>query len=117
MNTRELCVYDLGTNQRVTLRERPLKRSDLKDFVACYGDKRKRHGRRETERFRRFDYEELAKRNKLNLDIFWLKEASATDPDSLPPPADLAAEIVGSQQTAQRKFRSGAVKLSSHPTY
>ncbi|WP_300974271.1 class I SAM-dependent DNA methyltransferase [Sphingomonas sp. LHG3406-1] len=112
IGTRELWVYDLRTNQRFTLRERPLKRSDLDEFVACYGDKRKRLERQETDRFRRFEYEELAKRDKLNLDIFWLKDASATDPDSLPPPAELAAEIVDSLETALQMFRSVAGKLA-----
>ena len=54
IGTRELWVYDLCTNQRFTLRERPLKRADLDDFVTCYGDKRKRHERHETDHFRRF---------------------------------------------------------------
>ncbi|MCQ6493112.1 SAM-dependent DNA methyltransferase, partial [Vibrio parahaemolyticus] len=82
------------------LRERPLKRSDLDDFVRAYGAKHKRHEREESERFKRFSYDELAKRDKLNLDIFWLKDASATDPDSLPPPDEVAAEIVASLELA-----------------
>ena len=32
-------------------------------------------------RWRCFDYEELAKRDKLNLDIFWLKDKSLEDSD------------------------------------
>lgn len=108
--TEELWVYDFRTNQRFTLRERPLRSADLDDFVRCYGAPHRR-GRQETERFRRFSYEELAKRDKLNLDIFWLKDASATDPDSLPPPDELAAEIVESLELALEKFRSVAAKL------
>jgi len=41
-----------------------------------------------------------------------LKDANATDPDGLPPPAELAAEIVGSLELALEKFRSVALKLS-----
>ncbi len=114
--TEELWVYDFRTNQRFTLRERPLKRSDLDDFVDCYGKKHERHKRKETERFRRFSYEELAKRDKLNLDIFWLKDASATDPDTLPPPDEVAAEIVTSLELALEKFRSVAGKLATPNT-
>ena len=33
--TEELWVYDFRTNQRFTLRERPLKRADLDDFIAA----------------------------------------------------------------------------------
>lgn len=58
-------------------------------------------------------YEELAKRGKLNLDIFWLKDAGATDPDSLPPPDEIAAEIVASLELALEKFRSVATKLGA----
>jgi type I restriction enzyme M protein len=110
--TEELWVYDFRTNQRFTLRERRLKRADLEDFVKAYGAKHRRHERVESERFRRFSYDELAKRDKLNLDIFWLKDASAIDPDSLPPPDEIAAEIVTSLELALEKFRSVAAKLA-----
>jgi len=114
--TKELWVYDLRTNQRFTLRERPLRRADLDDLVAVYGPKHHRHDRQESELFRRFSYDELAKCDKLNLDLFWLKDANATDPDSLPPPAELAAEIVDSLETALEKFRSVALKLDTGPS-
>lgn len=112
INTEALWVYDLRTNQRFTLRERPLRRADLDDFVRAYGRSHRRHDREPSERFRRFSYEELAKRDKLNLDIFWLKDASATDPDSLPPPDEVAAEIVASLELALEKFRNVAAKLA-----
>lgn len=114
--TEALWVYDMRTNHRFTLRERPLKRADLDDFVRAYGQKHKRHERAESERFRRFAYEELAKRDKLNLDIFWLKDASATDPNSLPPPDEVAAEIVASLELALEKFRGVAAKLGASIT-
>ena len=66
----------------------------------------------EGQRFRRFSYAELAKRDKLNLDIFWLKNAGATDTDNLPPPAEIAAEIVDSLELALEKFRLVAAKLA-----
>ncbi|MEQ1718215.1 MAG: class I SAM-dependent DNA methyltransferase, partial [Hyphomicrobium sp.] len=72
--TEALWVYDFRTNQRFTLRERPLKRADLDDFVAAHRPNHLRHTREDSERFRRFSYEELAARDKLNLDIFWLKD-------------------------------------------
>ena len=34
--TEKLWIYDLRTNKHFTLKENPLKRSDLDDFVACY---------------------------------------------------------------------------------
>ena len=53
--TKELWIYDFRTNKSFTLKERPLKRADLDDFVSCYAaaDRQKRV---ENERFRRFDY-------------------------------------------------------------
>jgi len=111
--TSDLWVYDLRTDQRFTLRERPLRRSDLDSFVAAYAKASALDERAEGERFRRFSYGELAKRDKLNLDIFWLKDAGATDPDSLPPPAEIAAEIVESLELALEKFRLVAAKLEN----
>jgi hypothetical protein len=46
--------------------------------------------RAETKHFRHFSYDELFKRDKLDLDLFWLKDASTTDPDTLPTPAENA---------------------------
>ena len=40
--TKALWIYDLRTNQRFTLRERPMVRADLDDFVACYRSGRRR---------------------------------------------------------------------------
>ena len=49
--TEKLWIYDLRTNKHFTLKENPLKRSDLDDFVACYNPKN-RHERKESERFK-----------------------------------------------------------------
>ena len=61
------------------------RREDLDDFVACYRPAN-RHARKESERFRGFAYDELIARDKANLDIFWLKDDSLEDADSLPAP-------------------------------
>ena len=65
----------------------------LNDFVTCYNPKN-RHERKESERFKGFSYEELLKRDKLNLDIFWLKDESLEDSAKLPEPDVIAVEIV-----------------------
>ena len=59
----------------------------------------------ETERFRAFSYDDLVKRDKASLDIFWLKDESLEDSDNLPDPAILAREIVESLETAREQFR------------
>src|SRR6202167_4783705 len=51
--TQKLWIYDLRTNLHFTLKENPLKRADLDDFVACYNPKN-RHERKESERFKGF---------------------------------------------------------------
>lgn len=105
--TRELWVYDYRTNIHKTLKTKPLVHEDLEDFIRCYGE------RKETDRFRRFTYEELAKRDKLNLDIFWLKDDSLEDIDSLPTPDVLAAEIVDNLEAALEQFRNVSEQLAN----
>lgn len=61
---------------------------------------------------RKFTYEELAARDKLNLDIFWLKDDGHIDPDSLPPPDEVAAEIVENLEAALERFRKVAAELA-----
>ena len=67
--TRELWIYDLHTNQGLTLKTNPPTLAHLDDFVPCY-----RVGKQaqwvESERFGRFTYEELTQRHKANLHIF-----------------------------------------------
>ncbi|GMV67945.1 MAG: putative type I restriction enzyme BthVORF4518P M protein [Pseudomonadota bacterium] len=104
--TRELWVYDYRTNVHKTLKTKRLERGDFDDFIRCF------HARQETERFRRFGYDELAQRDKLNLDIFWLKDDSLEDIDSLPEPDVLAAEIVENLEAALTQFRSVSLELA-----
>ncbi len=93
--TKQLWIYDLRTNLHFTLQENTLKRSDLDDFVSCYfGEKTPQPGsagasssrfhRKESERFKSFSYDELVKRDKLNLDIFWLKDEALEESANLP---------------------------------
>ncbi len=101
--TRKLWIYDLRTNQHFTLKERTLKRSDLDEFVACY-DTKDRTSRKESERFKSFTYEELAKRDKVNLDIFWLKDEALEESANLPAPEVIAADITA-ERTALASTR------------
>jgi type I restriction enzyme M protein len=110
--TKVLWIYDFRTNQRFTLKQNPLTRAHLDDFVACYraGE---RHLREESERFRPFTYQELIKRDRLNLDIFWLRDESLEDGTNLPPPEVIAAEIVENLEAALEQFRQVAGSLGS----
>src|SRR5437867_965546 len=107
--TEKLWIYDFRTNKHFTLKENQLKRSDLDDFVACYNPKN-RHERKESERFKSFTYEELSKRDKLNLDIFWLKDESLEDSANLPDPDIIAAEIVEDLEAALSQIRHHGIR-------
>jgi type I restriction enzyme M protein len=101
--TKSLWIYDLRTNKHFTLKTNSLKRADLDDFVARYNPEN-RFERKESERFCCFPYEDLLKRDKLSLDITWIRDESLEDTDNLPDPAVLAAEIVEDLQAALDQF-------------
>ena len=103
--TQKLWIYDLRTNKHFTLKTNPLKEDDLKDFIKCYNSEN-RFDRKETERFKLFTYDELIQRDKVSLDIFWLKDESLEDTDNLPEPDILALEITENLESALEQFRS-----------
>ncbi|MDO8679610.1 MAG: class I SAM-dependent DNA methyltransferase [Acidobacteriota bacterium] len=110
--TDALWIYDLRTNFHFTLKENPLKRADLDDFVKCCNPKN-RHNRKDSERFKRFSYEDLTKRDKVNLDIFWLKDESLEESANLPAPGVIAAEIAEDLQAALEQFAAIADDLKA----
>jgi type I restriction enzyme M protein len=101
--TTKLWVYDFRTNQHFTMKQNPLQRSHLNEFVDAYmpGDRGKR---KESERFKAFTYEEILARDKANLDIIWLKDDSLEDAADLPAPEILAREIMEELQVAIGEF-------------
>jgi len=112
--TRDLWIYDLRTNRHFTLKANPLTRADLDDFVSCYSPDA-HNQRQETERFHRFSYEDLVKRDKVNLDIFWLRDESTEDSANLPPPDQIAEEIVEDLRAALEQLEEIAGDLSLGP--
>lgn len=103
--TKEVWIYDLRTNIHFTLKEQQMKYEDLKDFIKCYNPSN-RFKRKETERFKKFKYDEIVSRDKTNLDIFWLKDESLGDLDNLPDPDVIAAEIVENLQSGLASFKT-----------
>ncbi len=104
--TKELWVYDLRTNKHFTLKTKRMTRADLDEFVECYrpGD---RHNRTPTwsegnpdGRWRRYSYDELIARDKVSLDLSWLRDESLEDSASLPDPHILAQEIADDLRAA-----------------
>ena len=63
-----------------------------------------RHQCHESERFRVYSYDDLLKRDKLSLDIFWLRDDSLENADNLPTPHVLAASIIEDLQAALEQF-------------
>ena len=55
-------------------------------------------------RWRAFTYDELIARDKVNLDIFWLRDESLEETANLPDPGILAAEITEDLQAALEQF-------------
>ena len=51
-----------------------------------------------------FTYDELIARDKVNLDIFWLRDESLEDSANLPEPDVLAQEIVEELEAALEQF-------------
>lgn len=112
--TKALWIYDLRTNKHFTLKTNPLRRTDLDDFISCF-HAQNRFDRKESDRFHCFHYEDLLKRDKLSLDITWLRDESLEDTDNLPDPAVLAAEIVEDLQAALDQFALIAADLAKGP--
>ena|SRR5690554_6742757 len=109
--TKEIWFYDLRTNMHFTLKTQPMEYDDLKDFIKCYNPQN-RFKRKETERFKKFTYDEITARDKTNLDIFWLKDESLGDPDNLPDPDILASEIIESIEAGLNSFKEIANGLN-----
>ena len=108
--TTETWIYDLRTNKHFTLKANPMREADLAEFVEgyCPDDRSKRI---ESERFRRFGYDELVGRDKANLDITWLRDDTLDDASTLRAPGVLAAEIVEELEAALAQFSELAASL------
>ena len=98
-------VYDFRTNQHFTMKQSPMTRASLDEFVESYcpGDRSKRV---ESERFKPFTYDELMARDKANLDIIWLKDDSIEDAADLPAPEVIAQEIAEELKAALEEINA-----------
>jgi type I restriction enzyme M protein len=119
--TKTLWVYDLRTNKHFTLKTRRLVRADLDEFVACFrpGD---RHNRTATwsekmpdGRWRPYTYDEIVTRDKVSLDLFWLRDESLEDSANLPAPHVLAQEIADDLRSALEQIEDVLADLLQTP--
>jgi type I restriction enzyme M protein len=109
--TSRLWVYDFRTNLHFTQKTRQMTRFDLEDFVLSYKGQEK-HNRLESERFRCFAYDDLLARDKVNLDIVWMKDDSVTNAEDLPEPMLIAEEILSNLQAAFDEIQAVMEALS-----
>ena len=104
--TKTLWFYDLRTNRHFTLKTQRLARADLDEFVKCYrpGERNKRAAtwseKNPEGRWRSFTYDEIIARDKVSLDLFWLRDESLEDSAGLPDPNILAQEIADDLRAA-----------------
>ena len=81
-------------------------RTDLDEFVECYrpGDRHNRAATWSEEtpdgRWRPYSYEEIISRDKVSLDLSWLRDESLEDSANLPDPHILAQEIADDHRSA-----------------
>lgn len=110
MQTKEIWIYDFRTNIHFTLKQNPMTETDLNDFIKCYNPENRfeRTGTWSEEnpegRFRKYSIDEIMKRDKLSLDIFWIKDKSLADLENLPPADELADDIIENLQSALESF-------------
>lgn len=106
--TKETWFYDYRTGVKHTQATKPLKRSDLDDFVSCYNaKKRKETWSEETPdgRWRKYSVKELLARDKTSLDITWIKDKDDIEDVTL---ADLLENI----KTEAKKIAAHSENLS-----
>jgi type I restriction enzyme M protein len=118
--TKELWIYDFRRNVRYTLKTNQLKRSDIDEFVACFNPEN-RHRRKATwsedhpqGRWRAYSYEELTQRDKVSLDIFWLKDDDLEGDDKHANLDSLMATIVEDLRAALVQFEEIQTDLATH---
>ena len=121
--TKKVWVYDLRTNKHFTLKTRSLARADLDDFVACY-EPDNRHRRTSTwsetspdSRWRAYSYAEILARDKVSLDLLWLRDESLEDSASLPAPHVLAQEIADDLRSALEQIEDVLADLQRTPGF
>ncbi len=113
--------YDLRTNANFTPKQNPLRRAHLDEFVAYYKatDRAARKltwsEKEPTGRWRSYSYDELAARDKCNLDVTWLREEGEGDDGAGTDPAGIARAIIDDVQSALAGFAELEAGLAHLP--
>jgi type I restriction enzyme M protein len=111
----------LRTNKHFTLKQKPITPDDFEDFLKCY-KAGARHRRKATwsednpeGRWRCFKWKDLENRDKLDLDLTWLKDEWIEDGSNLPEPDELAEEMIQDLQNALELLGEVAQVVTKHP--
>ncbi len=64
-------------------------------------------------RWRRYPFDELLQRDKLSLDLFWVKDDSLEDSSTLADPDAIAAEIIEDLRAALEQFETIGAELAA----
>ena len=110
--TKTLWVYDFRSNQHFTLKQRPLRREHLDDFVLAYRPAQPRENRLRSPFFRPYYVDELLARDKVNLDVFAdITDIALSDQESQLDPRVLVEEVIEELQSALSEFAAVAASL------
>lgn len=111
--TTDVWYYDYRTNIHHTLKQKPLRRSDLDDFVACYNaddiTKRKETYNAETNpngRWRKYSVADLLATDKIGMDITWIKADTGEEDMSLAELLDTIGEKSDKISNAVKKLQA-----------
>ena len=107
--TEKIWYYDYRTNINRTLKQKPLRFEDLEEFVSLY------HSSDRTEiwsesnpdgRWRKFSIDEIVSREKINLDIFWLKDENYMNLNNLPELDEIIDKIYQDLESVLRSVQT-----------
>ena len=110
-STKRLWVYDFRVGQHFTMKQSPLRRDHLDDFIKCYRPGEPHESRFESDRFKAYGYDELILRSRVNLDLTFLRDGAYTA--ELAPPEVIAQQIVDELEAAVAEFSALAESLKA----
>lgn len=107
--TEDIWYYDYRTNINRTLKKNPLRYEDLEEFVSLYLAPDRTETWNESNpdgRWRKFSVDEINSREKINLDIFWLKDENYIDLNNLPEPDEIIDKIYQDLESVLRSVQT-----------
>lgn len=117
IGTKEIWFYDYRTNVHHTPKKNPLTFEHLRGFIDCYKGSNL-NKRKETwsesdpeGRWRKYSYADIVARDKTNMDIFWLRDASLIYLNNLPEPDVIANDIIENLRAGLESFENVANML------